>query len=61
MQGSFVIGELPEIEKLSIYDIDILQKLDSLNDELSASYLSYKFQEIAGCMNFSGVNSGLVS
>ena len=48
MQGSVAaISELPEIEKLSIYDIDILQKLDSLNDELSASYSSYKFQEIA--------------
>ena len=48
MQGTTDgVNELPEVDKLSIYDIDILQKLDSLNDELSAGYSSYKFQEIA--------------
>ena len=48
MQGSTDgVKELPDLEELSIYDIDILRKLDSLNEELSDSYSSYKFQEIA--------------
>ncbi len=48
MQGSNdEVKKLPGFEKLSIYDIDILSKLDSLNEELSESYSSYKFQEIA--------------
>jgi valyl-tRNA synthetase len=35
------------LENLSIYDIDILAKLDSLHDHLKRAYEGYKFQEIA--------------
>ena len=36
-----------ELDCLSIYDLDILAKLDCLAEDLKRSYESYKFQEIA--------------
>jgi valyl-tRNA synthetase len=36
-----------QLENLSIYDIDILAKLDSLSADLNRAYEGYKFQEIA--------------
>jgi len=36
-----------ELDHLSIYDLDILAKLDCLAEDLKRSYESYKFQEIA--------------
>ena len=41
------VCQLPDINNLSIYDIDILSKLDALLEEIRISYSAYKFQEIA--------------